>query len=108
MQQNGCKRCARVLPRRIVLNRVSLSIAAAISVAGGTAAFATELPAYELTGFPISPVQLQVLGSANVRERSPAPTITATPHQVSVLTGQPGVTTGTTAPSRTGTGLAAR
>jgi hypothetical protein len=87
------------------LNRVSLSIAAAIFVAGGTAAFATELPGYELTGFPISPVQLQVLGSANVRERSPAPTITATPHQVSVLTGQPGVTT---APSRTGTGLAAR
>ena len=91
------------------MNKVSLSIAAAaIFVAGGSAAFAAELPAYELTGFPISPVQLQVLGSANLRERSPTPTVTATPHQVSVLTGQPGVTTGTTAPSRTGTGLAAR
>jgi hypothetical protein len=79
------------------VNRVSLSIAAAaISVAGGTAAFAAELPAYELTGFPISPMQLQVLGSANVQERSPTPTVAVTSHQVNVLTGRPGVTTGTT------------
>jgi hypothetical protein len=85
----------------------SLSIAAAaISIAGGTAAFAAELPTYELTGFPISPVQLQLLGAANVQER--APDGTASPHQGRVLTARPGLTTGMTAPSRTGADLAAR
>jgi hypothetical protein len=95
---------------RNVVKRVSVSIAAAaISVAGGTAAFAAELPTYDVTGFPISPVQLRLLGPANVQERSPTPTVAATPRQVNVLTGQPEVTTGTIAPTRTGTtGFAAR
>ena len=94
---------------RIEVKRVSLAIAAAISVAGGTAAFAGELPSYQVTGFPISPVQLRLLGPANVQERSPTPTVAATRHQVDVLTGQPGVTTGTIAPTRAGTtGLAVR
>ncbi|MGZ5873285.1 MAG: hypothetical protein ACXWKP_14390 [Bradyrhizobium sp.] len=84
----------------------SLSIVAAISIAAGTAAFAAELPTYEVTGFPISPVQLQLLGAANVGERSS--TAAASPHQVRVLTARPGLTTGTAAPTRTGTGLAAR
>ena len=91
------------------MKRISSSIAAAvISIAAGTAAFAAELPTYELAGFPISPVQFQVLGAANVQERSPTPTVTASPHQVSVLTGRPGVTTGMAAATRTGTGLVAR
>jgi hypothetical protein len=88
---------------RIEVKRVSLAIAAAISVAGGTAAIAAELPN------PISPVQLRLLGPANVQERSPTSTVAATRHQVDVLTGQPGVTTGTIAPTRAGTtGLAVR
>ena len=87
--------------------KLTLSIATAvISIAGGTAAFAAELPTYELTGFPISPVQLQLLGAANVGERSP--TGAASPHQGRVLTARPGLTTGMAAPARTGTGLAAR
>jgi len=95
---------------RIVVKRVSLTIAAAaISVAGGTVAFAAELPTYAVTGFPISPVQLRLLGPENVQERTPTPTVAATPHQVNVLTAQPEVTTGTIAPTRTGTtGFAAR
>jgi hypothetical protein len=94
---------------RIEVKRVSLAIAAAISIAGSAAAFAAELPTYEVTGFPISPVQLRLLGPANVQEQSPMPAIAATPHQVGVLTGQPGMTTGTIAPTRIGTsGLAAR
>jgi hypothetical protein len=94
---------------RIEVKRVSLAIAAAISVAGGTAALAAELPTYEVTGFPISPVQLRVLGPANVQERSTMPTVMAAPHQADVLIGRPGVTTGTIAPTRTGTtGFAAR
>ncbi len=75
--------------------KLTLSIAAAvISIAGGTAAFAAGLPSYERTGFPISPVQMQVLGPANVQERSPAATVVASPHQGNA---RPGLTTGTTA-----------
>ena len=86
-----------------------LSIAAAaISIAVGTAAFAAELPTYEQTGFPISPVQLQLLGAAKVQERPPTSTVAASPHQVNVLTARPGLTTGSAAPVRTGTGLATR
>ena len=77
------------------MKKISLSIAAAaISIAAGTAAFAAELPTYELAGLPISPVQLQVLGAANVQERSPAPAVTASPRQVSVQASRPGLTTG--------------
>jgi len=84
----------RNLPRRIAV-KLTLSIAAAvISIAGGTAAFAAGLPSYERTGFPISPVQMQVLGPANVQERSPAATVVASPHQGNA---RPGLTTGTTA-----------
>lgn len=90
------------------MKKISSSIVAAvISIAAGTAAFAAELPAYELRGFPVSPVQLQVLGPANVQERLPTPTVTAS-SQASVLTGRPGLTTGMAAPTRTGTGLVAR
>ena len=86
----------------------TLSIAATvIAIAGGTAAFATELPTYERTGFPISPVQLQLLGPAHVQERSPTATFAASPHQVHVLRARR-LTTGMTAPARTGTDIAAR
>ncbi len=87
------------------MKKISLSIAAAISIAGGTAALAAELPTYELAGFPISPVQLQVLGPANVQQR-PLTAVASPHHRVSVLASRPGQTTGMTA--RTRTGLAAR
>jgi hypothetical protein len=52
---------------------------------------ATELPSYELMGYPITPHQFSVLGSANIKEQSPNPSITmagmpASQHQVAVLT----------------------
>jgi hypothetical protein len=52
-----------------------------------------ELPSYELAGFPISPHQWSVVGSANIIEQSPSPSLTmagmpASHHQVSVLTPQ--------------------
>ena len=57
----------------------------------GAAASAAELPSYELAGFPISPHQWSVVGSANIKEQSPSPSLTmagmpASPHQVAVLT----------------------
>jgi hypothetical protein len=48
------------------------SIAAtAALVLGGAGASAAELPTFELMGFPITPHQVQVVGSGNVQERSP-------------------------------------
>ena len=57
----------------------------------GAGASTAELPSYGLMGFPITPLQLQVVGSANVKEQTPSSTLTmagmsASPHQVAVLT----------------------
>ena len=64
----------------------SIAAVAAFSMAGAAAGFAAELPSYEAKRLPISPVQIRVLGAADVREQSPALTSTLTAHQVSVLT----------------------
>ncbi len=68
----------------------SIAVFTAIML-GGAGVEAAELPSFELMGFPITPVQVQVVGAAHVEERSPIPTLTlggmpASPHQVSVLT----------------------
>jgi hypothetical protein len=90
------------------VKKTYLSIAAAvISIAAGNAGFAAELPTYETRGLPISAVQVQVLGAANVQEQSPVPTSAASPHQLSVLTPRTKLTTATVAPART-TGLSIR
>src|SRR5258705_5898140 len=94
---------------RFKLSGSALIVAAvaAISVAGGTAGFAAELPSYEVNGFPISPVQAGLLGAADVREQSPASTTAASPHQLSVLTPHRKLTTAT-APTRTEAGRVTR
>ena len=66
-------------------------------IMGGAVALATELPSYELLGFPIAPHQLSVMGAANIQERSPTPSLMlggmpASLHQVVVLTPRPGMT----------------
>jgi hypothetical protein len=72
-----------------------LSVAAVTAIIlGGAGASAAELPSYELMGFPISTHQFSVLGSANIKERSPSASLTmagmpACPHQVAVLTARP-------------------
>ena len=70
-------------------------IATAIAAIGGATtnhadACALHLPTFELTGFPISPHQVAVLGSAQVEERSATPTLMlagmpGSPHQIAVL-----------------------
>jgi hypothetical protein len=89
---------------------LSIAAAVAISIAGGTASFAAELPTYEAAGLPISPVQVGLLGAANVQQSQVATTTptTASPHQLSVLTPRPKLRAATAAPIRTETGLAAR
>jgi hypothetical protein len=78
---------------------LSIAAAAVISIAGAAASIAAELPTYEANGFPISPVQVGVLGAAKVREQSP---VTTSPAQ------RPGVLKAAAmAPART-TGLSTR
>ena len=90
------------------MKKTSLTIAAAvILIAGGTAGFAAELPSYQAAGLPISAVQVQVLGAANVRQQSPVATSTASPHQLSVLTPRKTRTAETAEPAPT-TGRAVR
>ena len=64
-----------------------IAVAAAMNSSG---AFAGELPSYEVTSFPISATQVQVLGGAGVEEQSTAPAMIvagmpASPAQMSVL-----------------------
>ncbi len=59
-------------------------------IASSTAAFAGELPSYEVKSLPISAMQVQVLGGTGVEEQSTAPAMIvagmpASPAQVSVL-----------------------
>lgn len=70
--------------QRIAINAVTALLLGTIGVPAG------ELPKYELAGFPISPVQVAVLGSDRIQEQSPTPTLTlngmpASPHQIAVL-----------------------
>jgi hypothetical protein len=69
----------------------------AFIVLGGLAAECSELPTFEKLGFPITPTQVSVLGSADVRESSSVPTLTlggmpASPHQIRVLTSRAKIT----------------
>jgi hypothetical protein len=67
------------------------SVAALVALAlGAPGASAGELPRYEVTGFPISPLQMSVLNSRSVQEESPTPEVTlrgmpVSPHQVAVI-----------------------
>src|SRR6516225_9271645 len=52
-----------------------------------------QLPQYEVTGFPISPLQMSVVRSGGIQEEPPAPGLTidgmpASPHQITVIRGQ--------------------
>jgi hypothetical protein len=80
--------------RRIAVNKKMLTIAAALalSIAGGAAAFAAELPTFEVKGFPISPVQAGLLGAANVRETQAVPSAVSRPRLNTATAAQ--ITTG--------------
>ena len=62
----------------------------------------TAVPSYEVMGFPITPHQISIVGSAHVEEQSPSPSLVmagmpASPHQIAVLTPRPGATKATAA-----------
>jgi hypothetical protein len=65
--------------------------AVAFSVFGSAAASAGELPTFEASSFPATPLQVTVLGGAGVQQQTATPTLTrnnmpASPHQLGVLT----------------------
>jgi hypothetical protein len=71
------------------LQRIVIATATAFAL-GAVDASARGLPQYEFAGFPISPLQIAVLGLGGVQERSAAPTLTlngmpASPHQIAVI-----------------------
>ncbi len=94
--------------------RKVLSIASTMLVVlGGLTAEASELPAFEKFGFPITRVQVSVLGAADVQESSLIPTLTlagmpASPHQVAVLTPRPTIAEQGSPAKLTTIGLSAR
>ena len=58
---------------------------------------ATAVPSYEVMGFPITPHQISIVGSAHVEEQSPSPSLVkagmpASPHQIAALTPRPSIT----------------
>jgi len=92
-------------------NLFSITALAAVMLTGASAS-AAEFPTFELMGFPITPHQVVVLGSAHVQEQSAKPTLTfggmpASPHQLAVLTPR-SRTTETAAATQTKTGSSVR
>ena len=84
----------------------------AIVVVLSGASAAAELPAFEMLGFPITPHQVVVVGSAHVQEQAPAMMLTlggmpASFHQVAVLTPRSRATE-TAAATTTTTGASVR
>ena len=63
---------------------------AAFMLGGAEATIAAKLPTFERDGFPITPHQLQVLGTNGVQEQAPTSPVAldglpVTPHQLRVL-----------------------
>ena len=85
------------MQRAFVKHLLATTVLAAI-ILGGAAAMAAELPTYEVSSFPATPLQLSVMGSAGVKEQAATPTLTrddmpASPHQLAVLTPRRSVVT---------------
>jgi hypothetical protein len=69
----------------------TLITALTVLALGAPGAFAgQQLPQYEVTGFPISPLQMSVVRPGVIQEEPPTPELTrdgmpASPHQITVL-----------------------
>jgi hypothetical protein len=59
----------------VIMKRLFLMAATAAVLLSAASAIAAELPTFEAMVFPITPVQISVLGAAHVQERSPVPTL---------------------------------
>jgi hypothetical protein len=73
------------------LQRISITTLTVLAV-GVARASAGQLPQYEVTGFPISPLQMSVVRPGGIQEQPPTPALTvdgmpACPHQIAVIRG---------------------
>jgi hypothetical protein len=73
------------------MNKLLSVVSTGALMLNSTGVVATELPTYEIMGFPLTPHQFVAVKSGYVQEGSPAPTLTldgmpASPHQIAVLT----------------------
>jgi hypothetical protein len=87
--------------QRLFAKHLLTATVLAFTVLKGAAAVAGELPTFEVSSFPATPLQLSVVGSAGVQQQAPTPTLTrndmpASPHQLAILTPRRGVVTATT------------
>ncbi len=95
------------------MRKLGLITSTTLVLFAGLPAEAAELPTFEKLGFPITPTQVSVLGSAEVRESSPVATLTlsgmpASPHQVAVLMPRLRITEQASSAKLTATGFSAR
>jgi hypothetical protein len=77
--------------QRPLVKRLVVTTICAFAVLESAAAVAGELPTFEVSSFPATPLQVAVVGGTNIQEQNAAPTLTrnnmpASPHQLSVLT----------------------
>jgi len=95
-----------------MMRKLLATTASAAFILGAADAVAAELPTFEIMGFPVTQLQVAILGGAHVREHSATSALTlggmpASPHQVSVLTPRPKVVQQEVAPSLLKAGLRA-
>jgi hypothetical protein len=84
--------------QRLFVKPLLATTVLAVAILGGAAAMAGELPTYEVSSFPATPLQLSVMGSAGVKELAPTAMLSrndmpASPHQLAVLTARRSVVT---------------
>jgi hypothetical protein len=68
-----------------------IAATAGLSMATSAIVMVAKRPSFEMKSYPITPVQVQVLGGAGVQERAPAANLTvagmpASPVQIAILT----------------------
>jgi hypothetical protein len=77
------------MQRPLVKTLLAATVIAFAVLQGG--AMAGELPTFEVSAFPATPLQVAVMGGTEVQEQAATPALTqngmpASPHQLSVLT----------------------
>jgi hypothetical protein len=77
--------------QRLSVKHLLSTAVLAFALLEGAAASAAELPTFEISSFPATPLQVAVMGASGVQQQAATPTLTrnnmpASPHQLSVLT----------------------
>ena len=73
-----------------ILQRTSITALTVLALGAPGASAGQQLPQYEVTGFPITPLQMSVVRPGVIQEQSPTPDLTqegmpASPHQITVI-----------------------